>query len=188
MKLSKKKLIISAAFVLVVLMLFYVVVHSLNSPANGSVTQIAPVTEKAPEKKTIIGKNVSFKYPARFSESSNSTPTASLEYWILVSRLGQGAGQSGQISVTIVNLPEGGIKEDSSYKNVHAFPDKYKLSDLNINNEPVIIATRIDPTYERTALYAHKKLLLTATVTASAQNDQLDREFTDLLSSVAWQP
>ncbi len=187
MKLNKKKIVIFSAVVTVVAAISYSV-HSLNTPATGTVSQNSPAEEKTPEKKTISGKYIDFQYPARFAEASNANQTASLEYWILVSRLSQGAGQTGQISVIITNLPEGGVKEDSSYKNVHAFTDKYKLNDTTYNNEPVSVATRTDPSYERTALWPHKKLLLTATVTSSTQNDQLDKEFNDLLSSVQWQP
>ena len=161
---------------------------SLNKPALGTVTQIAPAEEKIPEKKTITGKNISFQYPARYSESSNQNQSASLEYWILVTRIGQGTGPTGQVSVIITNLPEGGVKEDSSYKNVHAFTDKYKLSDATYNNEPVILAKRVDPTYERVALWSHKKLLLTATMSSSADSEQLNNEFDELLRSVVWQP
>lgn len=186
MKVGRKKIIILGA-VTAVTITTALAIRALNTPAVGTVTQVMPATEKAPDNKTATGKYILFKYPARYSEASNKNQSASLEYWILVTRFGQGTGQTGQISLNITNLPEGGVKEDSSYKNIHAFSDKYKLTDKSINNEPVIIATRMDPSYERTALWPHKKLLLTATLTSSVDDVQLNKEFDELLNSVQFQ-
>lgn len=187
MKLSKKKIIILGVVLAGVVGLIYFV-GSLNKPAEGTVKQVTSTEEKPPEYKTIAGEHITFQYPERFSEASNSNPSASLEHWILVTRLSQGAGQTGQISLSIAKLPEGGVKENSSYKHINAFTDKYKLSDASYSDEPVIIATRIDPSYERTALWQHKNLLLTATLTSSTENEQLNREFDELLRSMQWQP
>ncbi|CAN5379437.1 hypothetical protein BH10PAT3_BH10PAT3_3010 [soil metagenome] len=186
-RLTKKYTILLVILVLLVGSVVFAV-RALNSPAYGTVSDIAAPEPKKIPLKRITGKYISFEYPGRFEEVSNQNQTASLEHWILIARQGLGIGQSGQINMAVSNLPAGGIKETDTYKLHHAFPERYTVTDLEYNHEPVTLTIRTDPTYERIILWPHGKLLLSASLTSSLKNEQLIKELDDLLKGLKWQP
>lgn len=161
----------------------------LSGPAEGIVTQNVERTEaeqKIVMTKDLVNSYFSAKYAGRYELQTNTNKSASLQSWLLVARQAAGAVPAGIISITIVYLPTGGVKEDSAYKQFEAFKDIYTLSKRTYSAEEVVVADRTETNFEHTALWAHGGYLLTASMTSNQKNELLLSEFDAILDSLKW--
>lgn len=163
-------------------------IHILRGPATGTVIQTStPDIVKSPDG-VITSDFLTAHYPGRYApvQTQNQGASASLQAWTLYAHQVEGIGQSATIALVITNLPAGGVKSDSAYNLFSVRTDIYKLTTSTYKSEPVYIAKRHDPTYQYTVLWPHKKLLLTATLTAGGESDLVNNELNALLTSVEW--
>ena len=193
-RLKKHKIrnIITLTVALLAMGSFLYIKHLANSPALGTValnTDISNQYETTTKAlKTFSSDYFSFQYPARYSLQTNQNKSASIASWNLIAHQVIGEGPGSIISVTISNVPKGGVTEDSAYKLFSAFPDRYKLTKPTINKDEVVIAEQVSPSYGRVALWAHGKYLATFSLTSGQQNDLLVNELDTILKNVQWLP
>ncbi len=163
-------------------------INILNTPAEGKVS-VATVTPKRKQtpRKDLVSQFITFKYPGRYTQETNANKSASLESSFLTAHQVINEGPSTKVAVTIAKLPDGGATEDSAYKQFVAFPNYYTITNEKFHEEPVIIASRTDPNFEQTALWAHGQYLATISMIAGQRTDQLSSELRAILGGLTWQ-
>jgi hypothetical protein len=184
-----KKIIAWVAVIILLISIGLNVVHKLNQPSVGVIKEVTPVelTTQKISSKTLKSDYFSFNYPGRYElQQTKDNSSASLESWILIAHQALGLGQSSKISISIVELSVGGVKEDSAYKHFLAFPELYIVSNSLLSGEPIVISERTNPSFEHTVLWPHGRYLLTISLTSAEKSDELITEVGAILRSFAW--
>jgi hypothetical protein len=159
-----------------------------NKPVEGTIITQAqqPKTNNASGTKTLKTAYYATQYPAHYTTLTKPTNSASLDAEMLSAPGQNSSGTSSKIALTVTNLPEGGVTQDSSYNLFKAHPETYKLEQLTVQGEPVYVGTRTIPDYERTYLWAHGTHLLTVALTTDVQSAAADSELQSILDHVQW--
>lgn len=171
----KKILIPLLALVLAVGLLIWII-HGLNAPAEGSISQTPPSqAQKADpyaQPGTFNGKYLSFQYPAHFKLINTKITGSYLE------TVGYSStDQSGrEINVGVY---QGSVASDSGVVYRRQHPELYKETDSQLGLEFV----KLDGT-EDTFFLQHDGLI--ATVSATAPNANLNGEAYYVASSLQW--
>jgi hypothetical protein len=159
-----------------------------SKPVEGTITK--PIPEKSTtstaSSKTLTTQYYSTEYSARYTTLTKPDNSASLDAQILTAREKGKSGTSSSLALTVVNLPAGGVTEDSSYHLFKSQPNVYKLEEETINGEPVHVGIRTDQGYEKTYLWPHGKYLLTVVLTTFAPSPDTDSELLAMLQHVKW--
>ncbi len=187
----RKKIIITIIILILGLSAGLYGIQALNKPAEGVVNQdfnqpIAPYKQPSEILKEFKSTYFTSKYPSRYELQVNQNKSASLESWIVIAHQAIGQGPSSKIGISVTNLPNGGVKEDSAYKQFEAFKEIYTLTKETHNGKAVVVAERTDPNYEHTILWENSAYLLTASLTSGQKNSQLVSELNVILDNLMW--
>lgn len=87
--------------------------------------------------------------------------------------------------VTIKNLPEGGMSEESSYKLRHIDPGQYRESAQTIGTIPFVLYEKLDGS-ELTAFAVNGKQLAMLAYTLNAPDGKLYEEAIKLIGNFSW--
>jgi hypothetical protein len=159
--------------------------RSFNMPVEGTITP--PKVPHVPSAVQLQTTYFETKYPARYQKKTvPSQQSASLGAWVLVAQQDPGVGQSSRINLTVTTLPVGGVTEDSAYKLFTAEPQYYTLSQSKLGDDPVTIAVRNDPTYQKTILWPHGNYLLTISMLTANEQDQAKNDLQTVLANLHW--
>lgn len=187
-KKSKKRVfwLVLLAIVAVLGLVGYRMAQSLLGPAYGTVVTTVPLAQQAPppvELEQFDGKHLSFARPITYEQRPPRPDEAkSLESHTFIS--------SGMISkvllVTVNTLPSGRLEDDASYHMRTLNPDRYKIREIKVKEEKVMIATNTAE-HQQTAFWPHGGKLLTFTLTGlSTDSATVNEEYEKMLQSVTW--
>ncbi|MGH7156807.1 MAG: hypothetical protein ACREGG_01695 [Candidatus Saccharimonadales bacterium] len=172
----RKKIIFALIPILIAIGVIVLLIHTLNAPAEGTVSQTPPSqaqkTDPYAQSGNYNSKYLTFQYPAHFKLTPTKLTGATLETVEYTS-----TDQSERhIDVAIFN---GNVSSDSgvSYRRQH--PELYKETDSRLWTE----FSRIDGT-EDTFFLQHNDL--EATVSATAPFANLNGEALFVVSSLQW--
>lgn len=186
--LLKKKLVVSGVTVILISGTAFYAIKLLSRPVEGVINEQVnekPVLQEiAP--KILNSDYFSLTYPGRYELQASDDNFASLQSWILIAHQAIGLGQASKISISVAVAPVGGVTEDSAYKLFAAFPETYTIKNTSYGGEPVVVGLRSDASFEHTVLWLHGSKLLTVSLTAGGETEQLIAELELILQSVNW--
>ncbi|HXH27163.1 MAG TPA: hypothetical protein VNG90_04670 [Candidatus Acidoferrum sp.] len=160
---SKKriKLIVFLAIILLVAIIFiFVILPRLTGPSQGSVLNPS-VVEDAKSKqlafdftpKTITGVYVSFTVPSSMQVTPNSKMIGPV---IETHNFAYRDVETWNLAITVLSVPSGNLKDDSSYSYRKQHPDVYQESHTIIANQPVtIMADKTSGGFKQVAFLVH---------------------------------
>lgn len=186
---KKRKIIVWLVAVVMVCCLGAYLMHRLNQPPIGVIKESPSSNKRSLKKastKTLKSSYFLLKYPERYEIQSSHNKSASSESWIFIAHQALGLGQSSKISMSIVELPLGGVMEDSAYKHFSAFPELYTITTSYYSGESVVVGERTNPSFEKTVLWPHGKYLFTVSLTSAEGSQEFTAELESILRSVVW--
>lgn len=161
----------------------------INGPAVATIEPVELPDEQPKEatktSKLEDGEYIRFKYPGNYEKQTNQPgQTAASTVEQLVFKVNQDIGTQ-QLTAIINKLPSDGIDGDSAYRLRRNQPTIYKQQDLTINNNQVVIMSRIG-SYEKTAFMVHDTLLAIVTLSSSVPDEEHNNNFQNILESWQW--
>jgi hypothetical protein len=164
---------------------------SLSKPTEGNieVAQTDTVYSPPPATVTLSSKYVTLAYPSEFkitNDTKQNPPPGLKEYYLLHAPLRPHAS-SGQIALSIKDIPEGGLTEDSNYRH-YAQNKAYTMATLRYHDESVVVFTAQAGEYQAIAFWAHQNLLAIVAATNLATTSETTQAdvFHRVLDSISW--
>jgi hypothetical protein len=170
----------------------YYAYKTLNQSTEGTVVQAKPqeeVSQKPVSDKQLAAKHFTATYPGAYTlqpAPAAGTTTAS-EVYKLTKHQSNRIGETAVLQLMTEPLPAGGVTESSPYKLYSTHPALYHLNKVDYGDDTAWVAIRTDPTYEHVILWPHAGNLLTISLLASSQSDDIDADLQTLQHSVKWQ-
>ncbi|HSH55415.1 MAG TPA: hypothetical protein VK983_01155 [Candidatus Limnocylindrales bacterium] len=164
----------------------YSVLQMISGPAEGTVITSIPVSqnEKPPvELEQYDGKYLTFARPVTYRpQSMKQQSAASLESQTFVA-----TGMASKVLVvTVSTLPGQRLEDDASYSMRKLHPEKYKLQELKVKGERVVLASS-QAEFQEVAFWPHQgRLLIFALSGMAAEREAVMAEYMQMLESVAW--
>lgn len=172
----------------IALVLFTVANIFMNRPANGNITKPSlsdePIAQDTTGNNVITTKYFNLTYDGKLDTVSNITSDddSALEVY----RIARSDVEGRRIFVvTIKNLPEGGVSEESSYKLRSINPDEYSETTKNVGDNSYIIMKKLDNT-EITAFSVNNDKMAMLAYTIDAPQADIDDEADKLLYAFSW--
>ncbi|HSX45957.1 MAG TPA: hypothetical protein VLG27_03070 [Candidatus Saccharimonadia bacterium] len=164
---------------LVVAVLVASIVHSLDSPAYGTITPPKPEKQKnAPSPKTYEGKSVSFRYPATYVVISTQKSGNDLEDI----RLATVDSTDRAVKDAVITIYRGTLVNDSGVNFRRLHPTIYKESDSN----DALVFSKSQDGSEYTGFMAHDGDVASVSLTAALNNRELGTDYRTIADSWQW--
>ena len=158
-----------------------------SRPAEGTIVKTAqPSKAQTPIVKILKTPYYTTSYPGTYELQPRPTNSASLDAQILIARGQDRFGAGSKITLTVETMPEGGVTESSTYNLFESQPELNTLTREQYIGEEVVVATRVDPDYEKTILWPRGNKLLTITLLASSQTSTEDKDLQTVLNNFHW--
>lgn len=159
-----------------------------NKPATGKILNPSlsdnPVSQPVTGQNVITTKYFSLNYDAGLDTVSNisSDDNTSLEAYRLARSDVNGRRK---LVVTIKDLPDGGLSEESSYKFRSINPQQYRESSKNYGDNSFVLVEKLDGT-ELTAFSVSGDKLAMLAYTVDVPGTNVTADSADLISSFKW--
>ena len=175
---------------LIVLGIIFIVitVKLLSSPAQGQIAVLATQTKANQQTSEYLRADtryISFAYPKNYRLEKGDTSEVILESHRLVAS-GRTIGASRTIAITVFNLPDGRLENNSAYKIRHDNPNLYEVRSESINANLVIFFKNKNDA-ATVAFMQQGGKLATIGFSGAIRSDEAEAEYRYVISSWQWQ-